>query len=172
MGNTQTTISIMCIRTGACFYADIDSASATSLIMHVLVVGTSIPMHASATFSVPSEHKLKTTSSTLQAKKSELKEKACQLMGLKVEDVRMWDFFGGTDLYANMEEQLDDQLTAQSNALIDKQHILLEEKVNHVQRLQDLQNDPCIYQMGSIALSALFHAASTSLPNDAFRCRK
>ena len=50
-------------------------------------------------------------------------------MGLKVEDVRMWDFFGGNDLYANMEDQLDDELTAQSNALIDKQHILLEERV-------------------------------------------
>ena len=65
----------------------------------------------------------------LQAKKSELKTKACQLMGLEVDDVRMWDFFGGTELYANMEDQLDDELTAQSNALIDKQHILLEERV-------------------------------------------
>ncbi|KAL3142431.1 hypothetical protein ABBQ38_002762 [Trebouxia sp. C0009 RCD-2024] len=63
-----------------------------------------------------------------EAKKSELKTKACQLMGLKVEDVRMWDYFGGSELYANMEDQLDDELTAQSNALIDKQHILLEER--------------------------------------------
>lgn len=52
-------------------------------------------------------------------------------MGLKVEDVRMWDFFGGSELYANMEDQLDDELTAQSNALIDKQHILLEERVRN-----------------------------------------
>ena len=50
-------------------------------------------------------------------------------MGLKTEDVRMWDFFGGTELYANMEDQLDDELTAPSNALIDKQHVLLEERV-------------------------------------------
>lgn len=50
-------------------------------------------------------------------------------MDLKVEDVRMWDFFGGNDLYANMEDQLNDELTTQSNALIDKQHILLEERV-------------------------------------------
>ena len=64
-----------------------------------------------------------------QAKKSELKTKACQLMGVKVEDVRMWDFFGASELYANMEDQLDDELTAHSNALIDKQHILLEERV-------------------------------------------
>ena len=65
----------------------------------------------------------------VQAKKSELKSKACQLMCLQVEDVRMWDFFGGSELYANMEDQLDDELTAHSNALIDKQHILLEERV-------------------------------------------
>lgn len=51
-------------------------------------------------------------------------------MGLKVEDVRMWDYFGGNELYANMEDQLDDELTAQSNALIDKQHVLLEERVS------------------------------------------
>ena len=50
-------------------------------------------------------------------------------MDLKVEDVRMWDIFGGSELYANMEDQLDDELTAQSNALIDKQHVLLEERV-------------------------------------------
>ena len=49
-------------------------------------------------------------------------------MGLKVEDVRMWDFFG-SELYANMEDQLDDELTAHSSALVDKQHILLEERV-------------------------------------------
>ena len=50
-------------------------------------------------------------------------------MGLKVGDVRMWDFFGGTKLYANMEDRLDDELSAQSNPLIDKQHVLLEEQV-------------------------------------------
>ena len=31
-----------------------------------------------------------------------------------------------------MEDQLDDELTAASNALIDKQHILLEERVRQL----------------------------------------
>ena len=78
----------------------------------------------------------------LQAKKSELKTKACQLMGLKVEDVRMWEYFGGSELYASMEDQLDDELTAANNALIDKQHILLEERVSN-QQLQSTGLDEC-----------------------------
>ena len=65
---------------------------------------------------------------TLQAKKSDLKTKACQLMDLKEEDVRMWDFYM-CDLYVNMEDQLDDGVAGPANALNDKQHVLLEEKV-------------------------------------------
>ena len=49
-------------------------------------------------------------------------------MGLKEEDVRMWDYYMG-DLYANLEEQLDDGVEGPLNILNDKQAILLEEKV-------------------------------------------
>lgn len=64
----------------------------------------------------------------MQAKKSDLKAKACQLMDLKETDVRMWDYYA-KDLYANMEDQLDDGVTGPGNALNDKQFVLLEEKV-------------------------------------------
>ena len=64
----------------------------------------------------------------MQAKKSELKTKACQLMDLKEADVCMWDYYGKA-LYANMEEQLDEGVTGLGNALNDKQYVLLEEKV-------------------------------------------
>ncbi len=40
----------------------------------------------------------------------------------------MWDFYM-SELYANMEDQLDDGVTGPGNALTDKQHVLLEEKV-------------------------------------------
>ena len=63
----------------------------------------------------------------MQAKKSDLKIKACQLMGLRVEDVRMWDSYM-KDLYANLDEQLDDGVAGPANALNDKQIVLLEEK--------------------------------------------
>ena len=49
-------------------------------------------------------------------------------MALKVEDVRMWDYYNQA-LYANMEDQLDEKIMGEGNALIDKQHVLLEEKV-------------------------------------------
>ena len=70
-----------------------------------------------------------------QAKKSELKSKACQLMGLEEESVKMWDYYLD-DLYANMEEQLDEPVGGLGNALQDKQAVLLEEKVcqAHFQR--------------------------------------
>ncbi len=67
-------------------------------------------------------------SNVMQAKKSELKTKACQLMDLKEADVCMWDYYGKA-LYANMEEQLDEGVTGLGNALNDKQYVLLEEKV-------------------------------------------
>ncbi len=67
-------------------------------------------------------------SNVLQAKKSELKTKACQLMDLKEADVCMWDYYGKA-LYANMEDQLDEGVTGLGNALNDKQYVLLEEKV-------------------------------------------
>lgn len=40
----------------------------------------------------------------------------------------MWDYYMG-DLYANLEEQLDDGVEGPLNILNDKQAILLEEKV-------------------------------------------
>ncbi len=67
-------------------------------------------------------------SNVMQAKKSELKTKACQLMDLKEADVCMWDYYGKA-LYANMEDQLDEGVTGLGNALNDKQYVLLEEKV-------------------------------------------
>ena len=67
-----------------------------------------------------------------QAKKSELKTKACQLMGLDEQDVRMWDYYMD-NLYANLEEQLDDSVEGPVNILNDKQAILLEEKVHLLQ---------------------------------------
>lgn len=67
-------------------------------------------------------------SNVMQAKKSELKTKACQLMDLKEADVCIWDYYGKA-LYANMEDQLDEGVTGLGNALNDKQYVLLEEKV-------------------------------------------
>lgn len=49
-------------------------------------------------------------------------------MGLKEADVRMWDYYQN-DLYANLDEQLEDGVEGPLNTLNDKQPILLEEKV-------------------------------------------
>ena len=49
-------------------------------------------------------------------------------MGLQEQDVRMWDYYMD-NLYANLEDQLDDSVEGPVNILNDKQAILLEEKV-------------------------------------------
>lgn len=49
-------------------------------------------------------------------------------MGLKEEDVQMWDYYMNS-LYANLEDQLDDGVEGPLNTLNDRQAILLEEKV-------------------------------------------
>lgn len=64
----------------------------------------------------------------LQATKADLKAKACELMQLRPEDVHMWDFYNG-NLYASMEDQLTEKVTGDHNALLDRQPVLLEEKV-------------------------------------------
>lgn len=56
-------------------------------------------------------------------------------MDLEEHNVKMWDYYLD-DLYANMEEQLDELVGGLGNALQDKQAVLLEEKVcrAHIQR--------------------------------------
>ncbi|KAL0051320.1 hypothetical protein WJX82_005625 [Trebouxia sp. C0006] len=101
---------------------------------------------------------------TREAKKSELKTKACQLMDLKEADVCMWDYYGKA-LYANMEDQLDEGVTGLGNALNDKQYVLLEEKDAHGNfAMKNKKDSPVPY----VSSPLMLRSGRLSPPTDTF----
>ncbi|DBA81599.1 hypothetical protein WJX77_011258 [Trebouxia sp. C0004] len=99
-----------------------------------------------------------------EAKKSELKTQACQLMDLKEADVCMWDYYSKA-LYANMEDQLDEGVTGLGNALNDKQYVLLEEKDARGNFAMKIKKDmPATY----VSSPLMLRSGRLSPPTDTF----